>query len=189
MVDAQPFERGCQRDHVVAGIRRISARKLQRSIEGDLSGAAPAALRVAASVHDRPVQPWVEAGSVAELGKLTPGRDERFLHGVVRVGLTAEDRGGSPEGTAQPVGNQRLEGVNVASGGPLDEVLVADSHHADALRHVHTIETTADGLALGAALKELSDDASHMPDVVAAACRACADHPHRRRDRDRHTAL
>lgn len=80
---------------------------------------------------------------------MAPGRHEGFLDDVVRIGLTAENRGGCSKGPVEPSRNQRLEGVDVAVGGPLDEVLVADSHHADGLRHIHTIETTADGLALG----------------------------------------
>ena len=150
MVNAQALERGCERDHVVAGTRRLVTRKLQRAVEGDLSGAAPSPQGIAASVQNRAVQPCVEPGSVTELRKVTPGRDEGVLHDVVRVGLATEDRRGGPEGPAQPSRYQRLEGVNVAAGGPLDEILVADSHHADALRDVHTIETTADRLAFGA---------------------------------------
>ena len=80
---------------------------------------------------------------------MTPGRHEGLLDDVVRIGLTAEDRGGSPNGPVEPGRHQRFERVNVAGCGALHEILVANRRYADPLRHVHTIETTADEPALG----------------------------------------
>lgn len=154
MADAQPLEGGGERGHVASDGGRLSAREFQRVLDGDLSGATAAPMHIAAPVHDRPVEPGVELAPVAKLRKLTPGREERFLDDVVGVSLAAEDGGGCAEGSVQPSRNQRLEGVNVATGGPLDEILVADSHYANALRHFHTIETTANGPALGGVRKE-----------------------------------
>jgi hypothetical protein len=113
------------------------------------SGAAPAPESIAGSLHDHLVQPRVEPGAVTELGKVAPGRHRRLLNDVVRIGLAAEDRGGSSKGPVEPRRDQGLECIDVAACGPLDEVLVAKGHHAGPLRHVHTITTTADRLALG----------------------------------------
>jgi hypothetical protein len=147
--NAEPFECGGERCHVASGAGRIFALKVQCAIEGDLSGAVAAPESIAASVHDRPVQPGVEPSAVAELRKVAPCRNERFLDDVVCIGLAAEDRGRCSERSVEPSCNQNLERVNVAGCRPLDQVLVANGHHPDALRHVHTIETTADGSALG----------------------------------------
>ena len=55
------------------------------------------------------------------------------------------------KGSAEPSRNQCLERVNVAGCGPLDQILVANGRHSDALRHVHTIKTTAGMVAFGSA--------------------------------------
>jgi len=151
MVNTELLKCGCDRRHVGSLGGRVLALVTQRYIEGNFSGAAAAPESIAAPVHDRLVQPGIELGAVTELGKVTPGGHERFLDDVVCIGLVAQDGGGGSKGSVEPSRNQRLERVNVAGCGPLDQVLVANGHHPDALRHVHTIRTTADGLALGTA--------------------------------------
>ena len=151
MIDPEPLKCGCECRHVVGRAGRVRARMIQGDIEGNLPGAAATPEGIAAPVHDRPAQPRVELCPVTEPGKVTPRRHERFLDDVVRIGLAPEDRGGSSKGPVEPSRNQRLERVNIAGCGPLDQILIAKGHHPDALRHVHTIRTTVDGVALGSA--------------------------------------
>ncbi len=66
---------------------------------------------------------------------------ERLLHDVMGVSLIAEDGRRRSEHSLQPRRDERLECIGVAACRPSNEVLVADGHCPDALRHVHTIRT------------------------------------------------
>src|SRR5262249_4777234 len=120
----EPLERVAEQLRVLDLVRdcRAMAARVELGVEGDLADARPAAQLGAAGVDDDPLEPGVEVARLAQLAQLPPGRDERLLDRVPRVGVVAEDRPGRPERPVQLARDDALEGGLVAGGGAADEL-------------------------------------------------------------------
>ena len=87
----------------------------------DLAHPAPVSQHVATSIQDDPVEPRVEAVHVAECREVPPGRHERLLGDLLRLGLVAEDRPSRPERRLGPGLHEQAEGDVVATAGARDQ--------------------------------------------------------------------
>ena len=115
---------------VSVGDRRLEAlgrRDLDRG-ELHVHAMAPEPSRlIDAGADDQPVEPCVEAIGIPERGQVTPGPDERVLHGVLGLFRVPEDE---PGGAVQPGDRgacQRGEGVMIALPRSLHEVSLHDA--------------------------------------------------------------
>ena len=67
------------------------------------------------------LEPRLELVGFAQARQLAPRGDERLLGGVAGVGLVAEDRAGQSVHGIHPGADDRLERVEVAVAGPVDD--------------------------------------------------------------------
>jgi hypothetical protein len=79
----------------------------------------PARLRVA-GVDDQPMEPRVEPIRIADRMDMEPRTDQGVLDGVGGQVVGAEDQSRGPVQSLEPVGDQKLESVSVASFGAKD---------------------------------------------------------------------
>jgi len=95
----------------------ILERRLFEHVDDDLHRpSAPLPNLVLAGIDEQPMQPSVEAVAIAQTAKVTPGPDERVLHGIFRGIPIAED---PPRDRVQAVVCGGREGIKCLVVAPL----------------------------------------------------------------------
>ena len=91
--------------------------------EGDVDLVPPGPPRlIDAGTNEQPAKPGLEAIGVPERGQVTPGADERVLHGVLGLFGVPQDQPGGRVQTRDRGGCQRGEGVMIALPRPRHEL-------------------------------------------------------------------
>ena len=119
-----------------AAVRAEGSRRPRSSRpNGHLAQPDPMPARHQRGVRDDPVEPAVEGRRIAQARKLSPGRHERVLGGVGRVGVVGQDRPGETVAAIDPGIDEGLEGRRVAGASAPNERVVGRRRRVRCCRH------------------------------------------------------